>query len=63
LKGRGFKVAEKLRFEPCLDSSHFLKGCGFQPHRKSRKINPALAAEATHFSRLTFTLKKDFDAR
>jgi hypothetical protein len=25
------------------DSSHDLKGCGFQPHRKSCKINPGFS--------------------
>jgi hypothetical protein len=31
-----------------------LKGCGFQPHRNSLKINTALAAEGTLFARKRF---------
>jgi hypothetical protein len=38
-----FERARLHRLRKNPDSSHALKGCGFQPHRKSRKINPGFS--------------------
>jgi hypothetical protein len=75
LKGRGSNRAVRVAYHFRLhrlrknsDSSHDLKGCGFQPHRKSCKINPGFSrcgmvpTYRDEFFRSLFSLRGTIDA-